>query len=288
MEQTLNTSKNIGIVGLGLIGGSLGLDLQNLGYKVYGVTHRLKTVQRAKERGLAQIISTNPKILSQCSIVILALPLKELLNPDPKLISELPVNAVITDVGSVKSPVLKLWKDLHPHFVASHPMAGTNKEGVEAGTNNLFKGKAWISTPDSTTNLEALETIKQLAISLGSNWITAKPTIHDEAVALISHLPVLISAALLKTIESEQDQSVLTLAKALASSGFADTTRIGAGNPQLGTSMMENNTSAILHFLLAYKDSLKQLEEKIISHDWKRFKEDLEKTKIIRPEFLNE
>ena len=288
MEQTLNTSNPIGIVGLGLIGGSLGLDLQNLGYQVHGLVHRTETVYKAQKRGLAQQISTNPSILNGCSLVILALPLTKLLQPDPQLIKRLPLDAVITDVGSVKEPVIKLWETLHPNFVGSHPMAGTNQEGVNAGVENLFRNNPWISTPEPTTNPEALSIVKQLAIALGCKWLTAKANVHDEAVALISHLPVLISAALLKTMNTEQDQAMTTLAQALASSGFADTTRIGAGNPQLGTSMMQNNTSAILHFLHLYQKALKELEDTIASREWGKFKEELEKTKMIRPRFLNE
>lgn len=288
MDKKTSNFKSIGIVGLGLIGGSLGLDLQKLGYQVHGLVHRSSTAKRAQERGLAQIISTDPKILNTCSIIILALPLEQLLEPDPQLINELPMKAVITDVGSVKTPILEVWQKLHPNFVGSHPMAGTNKEGVEAGIENLFKGKAWVSTPSANTNLEAVEIIKKLAISLGCNWITTNANIHDQAVALISHLPVLISAALLKTLSSEEEESVISIAKVLASSGFADTTRIGGGNPQLGSSMIANNTSAVLRFLNSYKESLNKLEETIISQNWSSLKEELEKTKDIRPDFLNE
>lgn len=288
MDKKTSNFKSIGIVGLGLIGGSLGLDLQKLGYQVHGLVHRSSTAKRAQERGLAQIISTDPKILNTCSIIILALPLEQLLEPDPQLINELPMEAVITDVGSVKTPILEVWQKLHPNFVGSHPMAGTNKEGVEAGIENLFKGKAWVSTPEANTNLEAVEIIKKLAISLGCNWITTNANIHDQAVALISHLPVLISAALLKTLSSEEEESVISIAKVLASSGFADTTRIGGGNPQLGSSMIANNTSAVLRFLNSYKESLNKLEETIISQNWSSLKEELEKTKDIRPDFLNE
>ena len=288
MEKETNNSKPIGIVGLGLIGGSLGLDLQRLGYQVHGLAHRVTTVQRAKERGLAHRISTDPQILNQCSIIIFALPLPQLLKPSPELIKELPLDAVITDVGSVKAPILKTWEKLHPNFVASHPMCGTNKEGVEAGIENLFKGKPWVATPNEKTNLDSLHIIKELAISLGSSWVTTEASIHDQAVALISHLPVLIGAALLKTVSSEKDPTIVELAKMLASSGFTDTTRVGAGNPELGSSMMENNTAAILHCLDLYKGSLTKLEEKIISKDWIELQQELETTKNYRPQFLKE
>ncbi len=286
MEQNTKQSNCIGIVGLGLIGGSLGLDLQSLGWTVHGLTHRQLTVNKAKERKLAQVISTDPKILSNCSLVIIALPLAELLKPEPELINALPKSAVITDVGSVKTPVLKVWRKLHPRFIGSHPMAGTAKAGVEAGTKNLFNQRPWISTPEESTDNEALEIVHQLALSLGSQWITAKAEMHDQAVALISHLPVLVSAALLKTIRNEENSSLLALAKDLASSGFADTTRVGGGNPKLGTAMMSNNTAEILRAITSYRSSLEAIEKIILREQWKELESELEKTQAIRPDFV--
>ena len=89
------SNTRVGIVGLGLIGGSLGLDLQSLGYEVYGLVNREETAKRAKERNLAHFISSNPNIISNCSIIIIALPLEQLVNPSAELISALPKNAVI-------------------------------------------------------------------------------------------------------------------------------------------------------------------------------------------------
>ena len=109
MELKTKPSENIGIVGLGLIGGSLGLDLQKLGYTVYGITHRQKTAHKARERKLAQIVSTDPSVLKNCSLIYIALPLEQLLNPSSALINAIPRNAVVTDVGSVKVPILKTW-----------------------------------------------------------------------------------------------------------------------------------------------------------------------------------
>ena len=147
MELKTKPSKNIGIVGLGLIGGSLGLDLQKLGYTVYGITHREKTAQKARERKLAQIISTDPSVLKNCSLIYIALPLEQLLNPSSSLINAIPRNAVVTDVGSVKVPILNTWNKLHPRFVASHPMTGTEESGVNAGRYNLFKNCLLYTSP---------------------------------------------------------------------------------------------------------------------------------------------
>ena len=286
MESQAKLSKTIGIVGLGLIGGSLGLDLQDLGYEVCGLVHREKTAKKAKERGLAQVVSTNPRILSNCSVVILALPISQLIKPEQKLINALPKKAVITDVGSVKKPILEIWGKLHPHFIGSHPMAGNEKGGVEAGQKHLFQNKTWITTPQMGTDQTSLNIVKQIAIEIGSKWVTAEADVHDKAVSLISHLPVLVSAALLKTVSEEKDQAILNLAKILASSGFSDTTRVGAGNPELGLSMMQTNSSEIKKALNYYKESLNNLEEIIHDQEWNSLRIELEKNQLNRKEFI--
>jgi len=285
MEQNKKPSVCVGIVGLGLIGGSLGLDLQALGWEVHGLVHRSSTADRALERGLAQQVSTDSGILAGCDLVILALPLAQLLDPDPTLLQALPATAVVTDVGSVKMPVLEVWRDLHPRFVASHPMAGTAEAGVEAGRQGLFHQRPWVATPDKRTDSEALELVRRLAVSLGSHWLTADAANHDQAVALISHLPVLVSAALLRTVGEEQDFAVGELARVLSSSGFADTTRVGGGNPQLGTSMAATNTAAILRGLAAYRWSLEQLEAAVREGHWSQLQVELERTQALRRSF---
>ncbi len=287
MEKTTKSSQRIGIVGLGLIGGSLGLDLQSLGVEVYGLVHRSTTAEIAESRKLANLVSTNPTILADCDLIILALPLQQLLKPSAELIHALPKNAVITDVGSVKGPVLKIWRELHPRFIGSHPMAGTNNAGVNAGQKNLFKQRPWVSTPDQNSDPKALKSIQTLAKNLGCNWITTDAQLHDQAVALISHLPVLISAALLQTVVNVENSSLVNLAKTIASSGFEDTTRVGSGNPYLGTAMFENNASAILQSLDFYHHSIDQLEKNIRSQEWDEILKILKTNQLLRPEFLS-
>ena len=276
----------VGLAGLGLIGGSLGLDLQALGCEVRGVAHRTITADRALERGLVQSVSTDPGILKGCDLVVLALPLKQLLNPDPALVEALPPDAVVTDVGSVKGEVLTRWRSLHPRFVASHPMAGTAQAGVEAGVRHLFQGRPWVATPEAETEPAALACVEAVARALGSHWLVADAQRHDQAVALISHVPVLVSAALLDAVGSERDPAVLALARALASSGFADTTRVGGGNPALGTAMAAHNTAAVLRGLAAYRWSLEQLEEAILESNWDQLERVLGHTRSLRPDFL--
>ena len=280
-------TKRVGIVGLGLIGGSLGLDLQADGWDVQGLVHRSATAERAKERGLVSDVSTDPACLDGCDLVILALPIPLLLHPEPSLLEALPAEAVITDVGSVKQPVLEAWRGRHPRFVASHPMAGTALAGVEAGIKGLFRGRPWIATPEPKTDPSALAMVQSLALSLGSHWLTAAAAQHDQAVALISHMPVLVSAALLRAVGDERDPEIRRLALVLASSGFADTTRVGGGNPDLGVAMASTNREALLRSLAAYRWSLEQLEDAVLQENWPQLQIELKRTQVLRPGFLD-
>ena len=277
----------VGIVGLGLIGGSIGLDLRAQGIRVQGLVHRSATAERAMERGLVSAVSTDPSCLACCDLVILALPIPALLQPSSELLEALPAGAVVTDVGSVKQPVLEAWNSRHPRFVASHPMAGTAEAGVEAGQRDLFQGRPWIATPDAKTDPAALAVVEALAGRLGSRWITAAADQHDQAVALISHMPVLVSAALLRAAGDERDPEIRSLAQALASSGFVDTSRVGGGNPDLGVAMASRNREAVLKALAAYRWSLEQLEDAVIKSNWDQLQKELTRTQALRPGFLD-
>ena len=276
---------SVGIVGLGLIGGSLGLDLRTLGWSVQGLVHRTATAERALERGLVDAVSTDPACLRSCDLVVLSLPIPALLAPESTLLEAIPESAVVTDVGSVKQPVLEVWRSLHPRFVASHPMAGTASAGVEAGQAGLFRGRPWIATPEAGTDPTAVEVVRTLAHDLGSQWHTASAEQHDQAVALISHMPVLVSAALLRTAGDERDPEIRQLAQSLASSGFADSTRIGGGNPDLGVAMASSNSAAVLKALAAYRWSLEQLEDAVLRNNWQQLHRELQRTQSLRPDY---
>ena len=277
----------IGIVGLGLIGGSLGLDLQAQGLEVRALVHRQSTAERARERGLAQQIDTSPAVLQDCALVILALPLDRLLDPDPALVAALPADAVITDVGSVKQPIQECWDRLHGRFVPSHPMAGTAHSGVEAGLTGLFQGRPWVATPTAQTDPAALTAIRELAETAGAHWLECPAAAHDQAVALISHMPVLVSAALLQSADQGgRAAQAGNLVRALASSGFADTSRIGGGNPELGTLMARTNRAAVLAALEQYQRQLQQLQALVDGEEWETLQQQLTHCQTLRPEFL--
>jgi len=277
----------VGIVGLGLIGGSLGLDLRARGAAVHALVHRQTTAERALERGLADRVDTNPQVLQDCGLIVLALPLDRLLDPGPALRAALPARAVITDVGSVKLPVLERWQPWHQRFVASHPMAGTAQAGVEAGIRGLFAGRPWVATPTAATDPEALAAVQALAEAVDAEWLQCEAGAHDRAVALISHMPVLVSAALLQAAEHGGDEAGATaLVRRLASSGFADTSRSGGGNPELGTLMARCNRPAVLQALAQYRQQLTRLEELVETERWDALQAELGACQALRPDFL--
>ncbi|MFM7087039.1 MAG: prephenate/arogenate dehydrogenase [Cyanobium sp.] len=284
----------VGIVGMGLIGGSLGLDLLARGSEVRALVHRDATARRALERGLASAVSTDPAVLSGCGLVLLALPLDQLLTPAASLLQALPEGAVITDVGSVKAPVQAVWERvLDPsrgcRFVPSHPMAGTARAGVEAGEAGLFRRRPWVATPSAATDAGALEQVQQLALALEAEWITCSAADHDRAVALISHLPVLVSAALLQAADrggAAIGGELPSLVRALASSGFADTSRVGGGNPELGTWMARWNRAALLEALGQYRQALEGLEQQVRQQSWPELTAALAECQQLRPGFL--
>jgi arogenate dehydrogenase (NADP+) len=279
----------VGIVGLGLIGGSLGLDLLARGAEVRAWVHRSATAERARQRRLATEVSTDVRVLADCGMVVLALPLDRLLAPDPTLVDALPAAAVVTDVGSVKASVVACWGPrLGGRFVASHPMAGTVHAGVEAGQLDLFRGRPWVATPDATTAAPALAAVRELAEALGAHWLTCEAAAHDRAVALISHLPVLVSAALLQTADRATAAAppLASLVRALASSGFADTSRVGGGNPELGALMARCNQGALLAALERYREAITDLETLVRAGEWDVLQQELATCQQLRPSFL--
>ena len=152
----------IGIVGLGLIGGSLGLKLKSLNHTIYGIVNNEFNEKKAKEKKLANFVSTNLSILKECELIILALPIKDLINPYQKLVASIPQRTIVTDVGSVKEPIVNTWENLHPLYIGSHPMAGTENKGVDSGFEGLFKNAKWIITPTQNSDLNAVNTLSKL------------------------------------------------------------------------------------------------------------------------------
>ena len=222
---------NIGIVGLGLIGGSLGLDLRACGYQVLGVSRREQVCQKAMDRGVVDLASMDFTIFKEAEVIFICTPIAAILPTVNQLIPVLNPSTVLTDVGSVKVPVVEAIAPLWSNFVGGHPMAGNSECGIEAAQTNLFVSKPYVLTPIASTPLAAVAVVENIVKSLRAKIYHCTPQAHDRAVSWISHLPVIVSGSLIAACQSEANPEVLTLAQNLASSGFRDTSRVGGGNP---------------------------------------------------------
>jgi arogenate dehydrogenase (NADP+) len=287
MNSSTEQMTTVGIVGLGLIGGSLGLDLRSRGFQVYGVSSQERTCRLAVERGIADEAGLSLELLALADMIFICTPIDAIAPTLQQLIPYLSPETIVTDVGSVKTPIVQACSQLWNYFIGGHPMAGTAQQGIEAAQNDLFVGAAYVLTPTKTTPPVARERVEEIARSLGSNIYICSPESHDRAVAWISHLPVMVSAALIDACTSETDPEVLKLAKQLASSGFRDTSRVGGGNPELGMMMAHYNRMALLRSLSQYRQSLDKLIELIEQENWSELEEILNSTQQARPEFLS-
>ena len=278
---------NIGIVGLGLIGGSLGLRLQKRNHTVFGVVNNEINKKKASERNLANFISCDSKILSECSLVILALPIRDLINPSENLRNAIPQEAVVTDVGSIKEPIIEIWEKIHPLFIGSHPMAGSEEKGVDSGYESLLENAKWIITPTTKTNIRSKEYLTKFINDLDCELIETSPQEHDEAVSFISHLPIFLASSLIETANVDNNKSLIYLTQKLASTGFADTSRVGGGNPKLGVDLAINNQANLLKALKIFRSNIDELEDIIRSKNWDLLFRKLSKSKELRKSFLN-
>jgi arogenate dehydrogenase (NADP+) len=276
----------IGIVGLGLIGGSLGLDLRALGHEVWGVSARASTCDRAIVRGAVDHASQDLGSLNPVEVVFVCTPIALIEPTVGKLAAHLDEATIITDVASVKGDLVARLTQLWPNFVGGHPMAGTAENGIEAALSELFVNNPYVLTPIATTVPSAIETVAQLATELRANLLYCDPHHHDRAVALISHLPVMVSASLITTCLGEQNPEILQLAQNLASSGFRDTSRVGGGNPELGLMMAQHNQAALLDSLQAYRGEIDRIIQQVETADWQGLQTVLETTAAGRSSFL--
>lgn len=278
---------NIGIIGLGLIGGSLGLDLRSLGHTVLGVSQKESTCIIAKKMGAVDDARSDLKFVAQTDLIFICTPINYIIPTLQQLISHLKPTTIVTDVASVKTPIVQECSKLWSNFVGGHPMAGTAAQGINAAQVKLFVNKPYILTP--TADIPAsVQTIADVVSSIGADVYTEySPQVHDQAVAWISHLPVMVSASLIDACMSETDLQILEAAQKLASSGFASTSRVGGGNPELGVMMAQYNQEAILRSLTQYRQNLDDLINDIKTENWSSLEETLKSTQEARPNFIN-
>jgi prephenate dehydrogenase len=276
----------VAIIGLGLIGGSIGLALKERSkdIKVVGIPRREETIREALDRGAVDEGTTDHrKGVRDADIVFICTPINRIIPILKEIASEVKNGAVVTDVGSTKESIVSQAEKIMPkdaYFVGGHPMAGKEEVKLEAAEPGLFEGKTWILTATPKTSKKALETVKEVVRLLGGLVVRMEPKLHDLAVAGISHMPLALAAALVNTIgDSKKGKQEMRLC---AASGFRDTTRIASGDPILGVDMFTTNKKAVLKMISGFKKSLSRLEKHIKAADPKMIKRELKRAKDLR------
>jgi arogenate dehydrogenase (NADP+) len=276
----------IGILGLGLIGGCLGFDLRSQGHHVLGVSRRESTCVRAVEIGSVDQASLDLSLLASAEVVFICTPIGLIVPQIKELIGYLPKTTIITDVGSVKKPIVEAISPLWENFIGGHPMAGKTDVGIESAQRNLFVNRPYVLTPIETTASHIVTIIEEIVRSLGSVIYHCQPEQHDQAVSWISHLPVIVSASLIAACLSETDPEIAKLAQNFASSGFRDTSRVGGGNPELGVMMAQYNRQALLNSLYQYRENLDEFIHIIEAEKWELLAEKIKLNRQALHNFL--
>lgn len=229
----------LSILGVGLLGGSIGLAVRKVypDCHVVGYGHRLSSLQKAIERGAIHQATDNPqKAVQGADLVILGVPVATMRPLFEQIAPALAVGTIVTDVGSTKASIVTDAQAILPsgaHFVGSHPMAGSEKRGVEYARADLFQGALCITTPVEQTDPTALMRVESFWQALGMRLARLSPKDHDRFIGDISHLPHAVAAAL---VSMQQDAALR-----LAGKGFGDTTRIAAGDPALWRDIFLDN-----------------------------------------------
>ena len=266
----------ITLVGVGLLGGSLGLALRQrrLAKLVAGYVRRDVSVRECERAGAADFTTTDLLVaVSDADLVVLCTPLAQMLPLMRQMLPALKRDAVVTDVGSVKGSVVKDIESLvakaGAHFVGSHPMAGGEKQGVLAARADLFAGAVCVVTPTARTNQAALRKVERTWQAVGARLLRTTPEAHDAFVSRSSHLPHLLAATLATFVLNPKLPKEQAL---LCATGFRDTTRIASGSPEMWRDIALTNHKHIgrsLDGLLAelkrFRVALKRRDARAIS-----------------------
>jgi prephenate dehydrogenase len=231
----MTSARRAQVVGLGLIGGSIGMALRSRGWHVAGRDPDTARAERAVALGAVDALITD----DDAEITFVAVPVGAIPDAAREVLGG---RGVVTDVGSVKAPVVRAVDD--PRFVGGHPMAGSEQEGIEGADGGLFEGATWVLTPTETTDEGAFVAVRSIVASFGANVVAVPPDRHDALVAVVSHVPHL-TAATLMALAADAGEEHATLLR-LAAGGFRDMTRVAAGHPGIWPDICTDNRDAIV------------------------------------------
>lgn len=260
------------VIGTGLIGGSIGLRLRQLGWHVTGRDRDPERAARALALGALDAVGDDPA----ADVTFVATPVKSVAALAREALAAGP--GVVTDVGSVKAAVVDAVAD--PRFVGGHPMAGSELEGVDGADAALFEGATWALTPADGTDAVAFARVRQVVAALGAEVLALPPERHDTLVAVVSHVPHLTAATLMRLAEarSEEHRPLLRL----AAGGFRDMTRIASGHPGIWPDICDENRAAITDVLDDLIHQLEDMRQVVAKGDRDGLVESLERARAAR------
>jgi prephenate dehydrogenase len=271
-----------GIVGTGLVGGSIGLALRRAGFEVRGFDRDQARAERAKELGALDEAVPRVADAAHDALVVVAVPVGEI---PAAVTAALDAGATaVTDVGSVKTPVVSEIEaarpDLAGAYVGGHPMAGSELDGLDGASADLFVGATWVLTPTERTDADAFAAVRQLVRAVGAEVFAVSPDEHDALVAVVSHVPQLAATTLMDVAAARGADHALLLR--LAAGGFRDMTRIAAGHPGIWPDICVANRDAIMAALDQYVEALAGVRAMVAASDRGRLLEVLERARAAR------
>jgi len=276
------------IIGLGLIGGSIGIDLRKAGIatELIGIDLNKDHAEKALELKLVDSIDTEGKSISTADLIVIAIPVSVLSQLLPTILDSVKKDAVVVDTGSTKSSVCKVVSG-HKNrgqFVAAHPIAGTENSGPTAAFSGLFQNKTNIICEKEKSSDRALMLAEKIFTALGMKTIYMDAAEHDKHVAYVSHLSHVSSFLLGQTVlDIERDEKNIF---ALAGSGFSSTVRLAKSSPDMWAPIFEQNAEHLSQALLEYIMHLQRFQYHLMKRDVKELHKIMKDANRIR-EVLN-
>lgn len=254
----------VAVIGTGLIGGSLALACKSRGLadEIRGWDLRVEHAARALDRGAIDAVAASAaEAAAGCELVIVATPVRSIPAVFREIAGVLKTGAIVTDVGSIKSSVMKAAEEFLPgkvNFIGGHPMTGSELEGVEAADPDLFVNRCYILTPGLKCSPEAFALLHRMVRELGAMTLSMEAERHDRAVAVVSHLPHLLALSLMNLAMRKREETANLFY--LAAGGFRDMTRIAASNPSIWMDILVENRSPLAELIEDFTDGLQGLK----------------------------
>jgi len=277
----------IGIIGFGLIGGSLAKAFKfKLGAEIIAFSRSEASLIAAfKENVISNYSTTDLQIFSDCSYIFICTPVDKITVYINKLLPYIKKDCIITDGGSTKNSIceeMKKYKNIY--FIGGHPMAGSEKTGYSAAKEYLFENAFYVLSPLSNVPVDAVNKLSDIIKKIGAIPIILNPDYHDHAVAVISHIPHIIAAALVNMVKRLDGKE--NYMHSLAAGGFKDLTRIASGSPEVWSGICKENRTEILNVICNFKKIVTEFENALLNNDEKAVFSFLETAKNYRNSFF--